>query len=180
VAALEPEPAVVAAPEPVVQEEPVVQPEREPFPAPAVRSIIPEPLPSARFDVAAQNPDPAPAPEAAPTPTPAPENASAPAAETAPEPAAQTATAVLEHPVGPMPAPPEPAPDLLSALSPAAVLGESFDPERLRSEMSAASAAEPATPEIGPRALLRDHSLAVPIAACVLVGISWHLARRRH
>ncbi|HET9124955.1 MAG TPA: hypothetical protein VFN65_08735, partial [Solirubrobacteraceae bacterium] len=79
-----------------------------------------------------------------------------------------------------------PAPDLLSALSPAPVLGDPFDPERLR----AATTQDPMAPlgpglgrglgpEPAPGAVLRDHSLAVPLAAGMLLGVAVLLVRAR-
>jgi hypothetical protein len=81
-----------------------------------------------------------------------------------------------------------PAPDLLSALSPAPVLGDPFDPERLR----AATAQEPMAPlgqglglgrrlgpERDPRTVWRDHSLAVPLATGMLLGVAVLLVRAR-
>jgi hypothetical protein len=172
---------------------------------PAERPFIPSPLPSTRFDTPA--PEPAPAPEqveAVPEPATEPFEPAPEPFEPAPEPfepdpvaAHPTATepivtaaeersavAVADPPsvatVTPLrPAPTQAAPDLLSTLSPAAVLGAAFDPERLRASMRAAPAAPEIAPETGVQALLRDHSLAVPIAACVTIGVTIHLIRAR-
>jgi hypothetical protein len=72
----------------------------------------------------------------------------------------------------------QPVPDLLATFSPVAVLGESSDPEHLRVPVGDGTSGA-IGPEIGARALLRDHSLAVPIAACVLLGVTVQLIRSR-
>jgi hypothetical protein len=91
----------------------------------------------------------------------------------------------------PRPGPPPtaaPAPDLLSALSPVAVLGDQFDPERLRAATAQEPMAAPGPglglgrgpgPERDPRTVWRDHSLAVPLAAGMLFGVAVLLVRAR-
>jgi hypothetical protein len=81
------------------------------------------------------------------------------------------------HPIGPRFT--EPAPDLLAAFSPAVVLGDAFDSERLRRIAPDAAPVADLGPQTGARALLRDHSLVVPIAACVLIGVTVHVVRAR-
>jgi len=92
------------------------------------------------------------------------------------------ATTAPAFPVPPAPTPAAEAPDLLSAFTPAAVLGESFDTERVRAAMQQEQGQEPAPPplpELDARAILRDHSLAVPVVACVAVGLTIHVLRSR-
>src|SRR5579875_1510599 len=110
-------------------------------------------------------------------PVPAPASVAPPHAAPAPMAAASVASAPAA-PASAEPAPQSPAPDLLAAFSPEVVLGDGFDPARLRRTL-ADGIPEPPLPESGVRALLRDHSLVVPIAACVLVGVTVQLVRAR-
>jgi hypothetical protein len=157
---------------------------------PAERPSIPGPLPSARFETPAPQPAPVPDPvEVVPEPVAAEPEAEPLTAPVADEPVVtaaeeRSAIAVADLPsvgtVTPLrPAPTQAAPDLLSTLSPAAVLGAAFDPERLRASMRAEPTVPEIAPETGARALLRDHSLAVPITACVMAGVTIHLMRTR-
>jgi hypothetical protein len=203
-AAPESQPAPETQPAPESQLTPESQPAPETQPAPESQAA-PESEPAPESQA---TPESQPAPESQAAPEPAPESYSAttahpaqpvtaPAERVAPAdepaaaewPAAAVALADPPRPASATPpaAPPastDPAPDLLAALSPAAVLGEwaNFEPqpqpEALRRGFADGAEAS-LTPDTGARALMRDHSLLVPIAACLLVGATVYAVRSR-